>query len=210
MIFDKRKLKEPLQPLAIDNQEIEQVTSYKYLGTVVDCDLSWTLNSEAIFKKCRQRMHLLRVLSDFNVGFDIRKTFSDACIVPLLLSNFLAWFGNCLEKDKTLLDRIPKQISKLTDSQPFIIQDHFEKLVLTKINKILQDSTHPLFHRYKLLPSGRRLQAIKCNLERTRKSFIPTSIRVANDNSKWMYCLSSWCVYYFFDSSLVLLCNIFV
>ena len=37
-----------LMPVTIDNEDIEQVNHYKYLGTEIDANLSWKVNTNAI------------------------------------------------------------------------------------------------------------------------------------------------------------------
>ena len=41
LVFDSRKEKEPFIPVTIDQQSVEVVSSFKYLGTVVDSKLKF-------------------------------------------------------------------------------------------------------------------------------------------------------------------------
>ena len=50
--------------LTIKGQTIDQVTSYKYLGTLINSTLNFELNCEAV---CKKGHHCLRKLSSFNV-----------------------------------------------------------------------------------------------------------------------------------------------
>ncbi len=46
MIIDFRRNRPALDPIVIDNQNIEIVTEYKYLGTIIDHKLTWNSNTE--------------------------------------------------------------------------------------------------------------------------------------------------------------------
>ena len=50
MIIDFRKNKGFFEPITIQDRQIERVDSYKYLGVVIDKDLTWTENTDIIIK----------------------------------------------------------------------------------------------------------------------------------------------------------------
>ena len=53
LVFDSRKEKEPFIPVTIDQQSVEVVSSFKYLGTVVDSKLSFNDNVVYVYKKAQ-------------------------------------------------------------------------------------------------------------------------------------------------------------
>ena len=57
------------QPLMINGQTVETVSTFKYLGTVVDENLTFTDNVDHIYKKAR--LFLLRKLRSFNVSTEV-------------------------------------------------------------------------------------------------------------------------------------------
>ena len=58
MIFDFRKTSRSEQaPLYIDNEPIEQVSEYKYLGTIIDDKINWDANTRRIQSKGNQRLY---------------------------------------------------------------------------------------------------------------------------------------------------------
>ena len=67
LIIDLRKHSQSPGKTTIHDQEVEIVTKYKYLGTVFDIKLRWDDNTEAIVKKCLQRLYFLRKLNSFSV-----------------------------------------------------------------------------------------------------------------------------------------------
>ena len=46
-----------MEPLLINNTIVEQVNSFKFLGTFVNNDLTWDYNCKKILSKARQRMY---------------------------------------------------------------------------------------------------------------------------------------------------------
>lgn len=64
-----------ISPVVMDNQPIELVQHYKYLGTVIDSKLCFEYQVDAVCKKAHQRMHFLHQLCCFNVDTVFMKMF---------------------------------------------------------------------------------------------------------------------------------------
>ncbi len=62
LIIDFRKKKSIIEPIVIDNEAVEIVDSYKYLGCVIDKDLNGTIHVSKIAKRANQRMYFVRKL----------------------------------------------------------------------------------------------------------------------------------------------------
>ena len=56
------KEKPHLQPLQLDGKELEVVTSHKVLGVIIQNDLKWNEQINAIVSKASKRLHILRAL----------------------------------------------------------------------------------------------------------------------------------------------------
>lgn len=52
----------------INGEQIQSVTSYKYLGIIMDCDLKWDVWADCISTKAQQRLYFLKKLVSFNVN----------------------------------------------------------------------------------------------------------------------------------------------
>ena len=81
LIIDLRKHSQSPGKTTIHDQEVEIVTKYKYLGTVFDIKLRWDDNTEAIVKKCLQRLYFLRKLNSFSVDKTILNMFYKSFIL---------------------------------------------------------------------------------------------------------------------------------
>ena len=63
----RRKHKNIKEPVYIYDNVVEQVGSFKLLGTYIANDLTWNIISHEILKKARQRLFFLRKLNSFGV-----------------------------------------------------------------------------------------------------------------------------------------------
>ena len=58
MVIDFRNKKTPITSIVINNEAVEVVSSYKYLGTVIDYKFNGTENSKLLYGKAVKRIHL--------------------------------------------------------------------------------------------------------------------------------------------------------
>lgn len=77
--------KELLQPVTIAGQTVEVVDDFKYLSTQVDSKLSFKENTDFIFKKCSQRLYLLRKLNNFGMSQNILETVYKSLVESTLI-----------------------------------------------------------------------------------------------------------------------------
>lgn len=66
-IWDFRKHRQDYSPLLINGDRVEMVTTFRFLGTYISADYSWTHNIRALVKKAQQRLHFLSVLRKNNL-----------------------------------------------------------------------------------------------------------------------------------------------
>ena len=182
IVIDFRTKSHTMLPVYIDNNEIDQVNTYKYLGTYIDSKLAWKENTQAIYKKGQQRLYFLRRLRQFNVDKQIMLLFDNTFIQSVLTSNFLSWYGNLSLQDKNKLNKLVKIAGKVCCVNLDSLDTLYNKRVIKKVKKILKDDHHKLHNDYKFLPSGKRLRSMATRTVRSNKSFVPTSIRLVNSN----------------------------
>ena len=183
VVIDFRKNKTIVQPVQIRSEAIEHVDQYKYLGTYIDSKLSWKFNTDYICRKGRQRLHLLRQLRQFSVDRTIMQMVYRTFIQSVLCFNFVCWYGSLTVQDKNHLLRITTTADRVIGLKSDGLDVLYTERTLKKAEKIRTDSEHILSHKFKTLPSGRRLQTVRVNTNQFRFSFIPTSIRLINKRS---------------------------
>lgn len=153
--------------------------TFKYLGTVLDNHLSFTDNTELIFKKCSQRLSLLRRLNCLGVSAQIIELVYITHIESVLTFHLSAWFDylNCKLKKK--LNRIVSMASKIVGKPQKPLCQIYTDRTRNKARKITVDSTHPLSSEFELLKSGRRFR-VPLAKSYLKKSFIPNAISILN------------------------------
>ena len=133
------------------------------------------------YMKCQQRFYYLRKLRSFNIDNIILSIFYQSCIQSVLTFSFICWFGNVSQKDKNKFQCVVNISGKITGFKQSSVTALYEKQVLRKANKIINDSAHILYNEYFLLPSSRRFRSIISKTNRKHDSFIPIAVRLLND-----------------------------
>ena len=169
-----------VHPLMIEDKPVNRVASFKYLGTVIDENLSFTENVDQIFKKAQQRLHLLRKLRSFDVSEHVLQLVYRSLVESVLSFNSVSWFGHLTVKNKTKLARVVNQASKIVGTKQPQLCDIHQKALSRKATQILHDKTHPLNHCFRYLRSGRRLEVPFARKNIYKKSFIPSAVSVLN------------------------------
>ena len=181
MLFDlKRNKNFNIPKCFIKGEEVERVDCYKYLGTIIDDKLLFDMNCDMIFKKCRQRMHVLYSLRAFHASGKIIERCYKAFVLPVLTFSMVCWFGSLNDKERKRLNGIVHVCEKIVGSSLQTLEDLYRVKSLSKSNKIINESSHVLNYCFDLLPSRRRFRQLKFRTNRFRNTFIPNSINLLN------------------------------
>lgn len=142
--------------------------------------MSFSGNTEYIFKRCSQRLYLLRKLSGFCVSQQILELVYKTIVESVLTFHLPAWYGhlNCRSKNK--LSRIVSMASKIVGKPQKALTQLFTERTRKKARSILGDSSHPLFSQFEPLSSGRRYRVPLATKNVFKKSFIPSAINILN------------------------------
>ena len=179
MVIDYRKNKCPISPLFIQNTEVEQISSFKFLGTYISDDLNWSKNCNEILKKAKQRLYFLRQLKYYHVNSTILCQFYKAIIQSILTSSILVWFDRATQHDLYKLSAVIKHSERIVGLPlPSLIDIYLDRLD-RKTKLILSDESHPASKYFSFLPSGRRLRQFKGN-KRFLKSTYPQAVKNFN------------------------------
>lgn len=96
-------------PLVIANEQVERVHEYKYLGVIIDDKLTGSSNTTKLYKKkCKQRIHFLRILKNIHIDQSILSLFYKSVIESILSFAITVWYGSLTCKDRNKLKRIVK------------------------------------------------------------------------------------------------------
>ena len=177
-----KKVPSSTEPLIINNEEVEIVNVFKFLGCLISNDLKWTNHIDDILKKAQQRMYFLRQLKSFRVSKRILINFYQACIESILTNSILVWYNAACKKDTGKLDRVVKNASYLIGQQMDSIDGIYHRRVGKRTGNIMNDDLHPGNELLTFIPSGRRLRSY-IGTDRFLDSFYPSAVRIFNP--KW-------------------------
>jgi hypothetical protein len=179
LVIDFRKSKNEKASVIINGQSVEQVDSFKLLGTFISNDLKWHVNSVDIVKKARQRLYFLRVLKSFKVHQSVMISFYRGIIESVLTRSICVWFGSASKKDIDKMNSVIRSAEKLIGvglpSLHAIYNDRSKK----RTESIMKDECHPANYLFEMLRSGRRLRSFYGN-KRFVNSFYPMAVRIFN------------------------------
>ena len=138
--MDYRKRSTNHAPILIDGAAVEQVESFKFLGT-------WYKHT----KRARQNLFPLRRLKIFGMGPQILKRFYSCTIESILTGCITAWYGNCSASNRKALQRVVRTAQYITGAKFPAIQDLYTRQCQRKTLKIVKDSSHPSYRLFSLL-----------------------------------------------------------
>ena len=182
--FEQHRVKDSalLRPVTIDSEKVEQVDSFKYLGTVLDKNFKFSEHVNSICKKANQRLYLIRKLKSFDVDANVLELVYRSLVQSILCFNIVTWFGNLDQKDKNKLNRVVNIAGKVIGKKQESMSNIYIDFVKRKAKKIINDSSHPLFSHFRQLPSGRRFRAPAWKRQLYKRSFVPTAINILNSS----------------------------
>ncbi len=182
LILDFRRNKAAPAPLYINGECVERVESFKFLGVHISADLSWAANTTALVKKAQQRLHFLRVLRKEQLNTNLLVTFYRSAIESLLTYAVSVWHSSCTEADRKRLQRVTNTAQKIIGCPLPPLSTIYNSRCLGRAKSIIKDYTHPGFHLFNLLPSGRRYRTIPAKTNRLRDSFFPRAVTMLNSS----------------------------
>ena len=178
LIIDFRRNKTPLQPLIINNETVEQVHSYTYLGVTIDDTLDWSIHASLTYKKAQKRMFFLRKLNNFRIDVTLMSLFYLSTIESILTFCITCWGGNVKCQDKLKFDRLIRKAGKIVRTNFPPLDSLYIICCSRKIDQIISDPLHPLAPQIKFSPRSNRPILFHCKTERYRRSFLPSSVKL--------------------------------
>ena len=99
MIIDIRKSKALPDPIIINGHTVERVSTYQYLGVMLNNYLSWSNNTDYITSKLNSRLYCLKKLKKFNVNICILELFYQLVIKSVFTYCCVCWCRNITKRD---------------------------------------------------------------------------------------------------------------
>ena len=156
---------------------------------------------------CIQRCHNACFVWESWIIFTLIRTFCfffySSVIESLLMFYFCGWGGNCKVVNMNSFFSLIKKCLKMCGVEVYHPDILLEKATLNKIQRIIKDSTHPLFTKitFSTRKSGRFI-SIKTKTERHRKSFLPRAIRSVTLLSRKNILSAFWILKHLFATAM--------
>ncbi|KAK0141318.1 putative RNA-directed DNA polymerase from transposon BS [Merluccius polli] len=179
-IMDFRKIRQDHTPLLINGEQVETVNTFRFLGTHISADHSWTHNIRVLVKKAQQWLHFLRVLRKNNLDTKLLLAFYHSSVESVLTYCLGVWYAGSIAKDRKAVQRVINTAQKIIGCPLPSLENISTSCCLRKINAITGDPSHPAYPPFDLLPSGRRYRSTNFHTSRLTKSFFPWAIQTAN------------------------------
>lgn len=180
LVVDYRKKKADIQPLHINGERVERVAEFRFLGVTIDQGMTWSANTTALVKKAQQRIYFLRLLKKNNLSERLLVSFYRGSIESILTYCICAWFSSCTARERKVLQKVITTAQRIIGQPLPSLEELYGSRCLRKANNILQDSSHPGYSLFALLPSGRRYRNIKSRTNRLKNSFYPRAVALLN------------------------------
>ena len=176
IVIDFRRDKPCHRGLCIGGEEVERVSSFKFLGVNISENLSWSLNATCLVKKAQKRLFFLRKLKRNGLPQNLLINFYRSTIESILTYGCTAWYSSCTDAERKDLQRVVKTAQWIIGSPLPHLSDIYSSRLHKRALKISRDPSHPGHHLSESLPSG-RLKVIKARTNRLSNSFFPKAVK---------------------------------
>ena len=99
--------------LKINNKDIEVIDSTRLLGTIIQKDLRWDLNTAEIVRKANARMEILRRVSSFGAPIQDLKEIYILFIRSMLEQSATVWHSSISQENIEDLERVQKNALRI-------------------------------------------------------------------------------------------------
>ena len=170
----------PQPPTLINNDTVETVDSFKYLGLTLDNKLTFDQHTTDIQKRSHQRLYAIRKLKGLYVAPHLLLLLYQSIVQPILLYCSICFFNMLTVKNRVKLTRVTNIAAKLIGLPTPTLSELNVKAISRIASTIAQDNTHPLNCHFTIMPSGRRYRSLLCRRARYGKSLVPAAIAALN------------------------------
>ena len=95
LIYDLRKSEHNLIPVNVNNENVEQEKTFKYLGVILSSDMSWHDNVAVavVTNKAHKRLFFMRKLKQANVDVTILEMFYNSVVLSVMTYCISLFYG---------------------------------------------------------------------------------------------------------------------
>ena len=156
------------------------ITQIKIIFFILFFSVTGNLAPPGLPTRRRSSRRLSRKLRRNNVGEKLLVTFYRSTIESVLKFCISVWFSQCTEAERKKLQGVVNTAQRITGCPLPSLKDIYISRCLSRAERITKDSSHPGFHLFDLMPSGRRYRSIRTRSSRFRDSFFPKAVSTLN------------------------------
>ncbi|KAK0135164.1 RNA-directed DNA polymerase from mobile element jockey [Merluccius polli] len=182
LVIDFGKSRPPPQLVQIEGADVEVVSSYRYLGLVLDNKLDWSKNTDHLYRKGQSRLYFLRRLRSFNICRKLLWMFYQSVVASVLFYAVVCWGGSTSKRDSSRLDKLIRRAGSVVGMKLDSLVSVAEERTLNKLLDIMDNVSHPLHTAITDQRSSfsDRLLLPRSNTNRLKNSFVPRAIKLYN------------------------------
>ncbi len=182
MIVDFRRKSDRPEPVVIEGEPIETVSTYKYLGVLFDNRLDWKQNTDALLKKAGTRLFCLRRLRSFDVNQQLLQMFYSTVLSSVLTFGLSSWGGNISRRDREAIDKIIKKAGGVVGRTQDGFDILYHRRTTNKLNSIMSDASHPMRKEFdgRIIQRSGRMRVPRARTARYANSFVPRAVGLFN------------------------------
>ena len=203
MIFNFTRNHQFTTRLKLNNENVEIVSEFKLLGTIITDDLQWNENTQFLTKKAWKRMQLLHNAAKFTRKKSDLRSIYQTFIRPVLEQSAPVWHSSITEENSADLERVQKAAVRVimgfqhVDYETSLNELHLptlktrrDQLCLTFAKRAIHNNkVRSMFPLRKEIRDQRRRHTErflvqKTNTERLKRSSIPFMQNLLNINYK--------------------------
>jgi hypothetical protein len=170
----------PTHPkLTINGSDVEQVESFKYLGTILDKKLRFSENTSHTTKKARKRLYIMKKLYAMHVSKSLRIQCYRTFIECIFLYHLPTLYGHLSNISRMAINRVIDLAAYLGDCQFQHIDSIYRQAMKTRCLRLVCAQSDPNFI-LEQLPSGRYM-TVKARINLRSNSFRACCARTLNN-----------------------------
>ena len=182
MIINFRISCSPPSSIVLKGSKVDRVSSYKYLGIMIDDKLGWHDHINYLIK----RLNVRCTVSGSWIIFMLTKEFLLCFTNPSLLvfGGIVCYVGNVSQGGRNRITRIVNQAGRMIGEPRQNLEDVYADLLITKLTNVMEDASHPLHDCLagQLISRSGRMRLPSAVTGRYLSFFVPQAIRIHNAN----------------------------
>ena len=155
---------------------MEVTDTFKYIVITLNKKLTFGPHVQGVFKKCQQRLYLIRKLRSFHVDPKLL-----LLLYMSIIESALTYCSICFSLlSVNMIFRICKTASKIICLPTQPVSQLTERAMVRNAHAVTNDSAHPLNTEVDLLQSQKRYRCPRTRKNRFKNSFVPQAISRLN------------------------------